>query len=491
MGSSTCVEQRPKAAQLHLLDDLLAEGEDLEPIMVRRSGWRNDIWDFKARDKNMDALLDEVSELNATDERAVAASNLAQVAVQALPLMVLEGQLYCRTGTTWQIMSKREFLIAAEENPPMQAVIHGFGGRSRSDFYERVTLQRSIQRNAADVQMPPSLIPCRDGVFDIETMRAREVRPDDYFFSCCDVSIKEVGRGSGDHFEQFMASVSPGNPAVRQQVLELIGIILSGYMPKKFFLLLGPRDTGKSQVMNLLRNLIGDQCTQSINDPNELSGPWMSGSLVGKRLCYCPDAARVALSQKSAAALKQLTGGDLIQANAKYKQPFTFRNEATIVFVSNHPLAMPRDEALESRLVTIPFSNSIPKERQVPNFSELLYQERGYIIGEAIRALKDLARRGFAFSRSDDVLPCPIEQDFSDSTIAQISRFVEQCCQLDSEGREYTDTLYTAFCNFTSKTDGSFISREVFSRELSSLFRELEPFRTSKQRGYCGIRLVK
>lgn len=480
--------------ELHRLDDLLDENDDLDPVLSLRNKPRADfnlIWDVGTETASADDIVMAAMEATAHDQIAAVTSDLAQAAAGALPLMVCRKQLYLQAGTVWTPLDKADFILAYQQDPRIQNALHSFSGHGLNDLYKKVLIQPMIQRDMKDVQMSPDLIPCRDGIFDLETMRAREVRPDDYFFSCCDISIKKIGRGSGDHFEQFMASVSPGNPAVRQQVLELIGIILSGYMPKKFFLLLGPRDTGKSQVMNLLRNLIGDQCTQSINDPNELSGPWMSGSLVGKRLCYCPDAARVALSQKSAAALKQLTGGDLIQANVKYKQPFTFRNEATIVFVSNHPLAMPRDEALESRLVTIPFSNSIPKERQVPNFSELLYQERGYIIGEAIRALKDLARRGFAFSRSDDVLPCPIEQDFSDSTIAQISRFVEQCCQLDSEGREYTDTLYTAFCNFTSETDGSFISREVFSRELSSLFRELEPFRTSKQRGYCGIRLVK
>ena len=95
-------------------------------------------------------------------------------------------------------------------------------------------IQPSIQRDIKDVQMPPSLIPCRDGVFDIETMRAREVRPDDYFFSCCDVPVEEIGKGSGEQFETFIASVSEGNPAVRQQVLEMIGTAISGYRPKTF-----------------------------------------------------------------------------------------------------------------------------------------------------------------------------------------------------------------------------------------------------------------
>lgn len=486
----TTYAERQKTIQKDQLDDLLPEDEELDPMLSRRNVRRNDIWDIQARGKNVDALLAEISELDAVDETAMAASNLAQVAVQNLPLMVLEGQLYCQIGSVWRPMSKREFVLAAEEDSRLQAALRGFNGRKLSDVYERVLLQRSIQRDAKEVEMPPSLIPCRDGVFDLDTMRSRHVRPDDYFFSCCNIGVDEIGMGSGERFEDFLALVAEENPVIRQQILEMIGIVISGYRPKKFFLLLGPRDTGKSQIMNLLRSLIGAQHTMSISEPNQLAGDFISGSLIGKRLCYCPDAARVNLSQKSAAMLKQLTGGDLMQANVKYRQSFTFINEATIVFVSNFPLQLPRDSALEDRLVTIPFTMSIPRERQVPNFSRILYKERGYIVGAAIEALRNLADRGFQFTGSDSTTYVPANT-VGGSALDQITQFVEERCQLDPDGKEYTDTLYQVFCEFSQGNGGILLSREVFSRSLSAAFRGLEPFRTAHQRGYRGIRLIR
>ena len=477
--------------ELHRLDDLLDENDDLDPVLSLRNKPHTDfnpIWDVGTETASADDIIMAAMEATAHDQIAAVTSDLAQAAAGTLPLMVCRKQLYLQAGTVWTPLDKADFILAYQQDPRIRNALHSFSGHGLNDLYKKVLIQPSIQRDIKDVQMPPSLIPCRDGVFDLETMRPRNVRPDDYFFSCCDVPVDEIGEGSGKHFENFLAFVGEGNPVIRQQILEMIGVIISGYMPKKFFLLLGPRDTGKSQIMNLLRNLIGDQCTQSISDPNELSGPWMSGSLIGKRLCYCPDAARVTFSQKSAAALKQLTGDDLIQANIKYKQPLTFRNEAKIVFVSNYPLMIPRDEAVESRILTIPFSVSIPKERQIPHFSELLYRERGYIVGAAIEALKDLADRHFQFTRADSVTQVPTCA-FGGSIMEQIARFVEERCQLDPDGKEYSDTLYQAFCAFSEGNGGSSVSREVFSRTLNSIVEGLESLHTSRQRGYRGIRL--
>lgn len=477
--------------ELHRLDDLLDENDDLDPVLSLRNKPRADfnlIWDVGTETASADDIVMAAMEATAHDQIAAVTSDLAQAAAGALPLMVCRKQLYLQAGTVWTPLDKADFILAYQQDPRIRNALHSFSGHGLNDLYKKVLIQPSIQRDIKDVQMPPSLIPCRDGVFDIETMCAREVRPDDYFFSCCDVPVEEIGKGSGEQFETFIAFVSEGNPAVRQQVLEMIGVIISGYMPKKFFLLLGPRDTGKSQIMNLLRNLIGDQYTQSISDPNELSGPWMSGSLIGKRLCYCPDAARVAFSQKSAAILKQLTGDDLIQANVKYKQPVVFRNEATIVFVSNFPLQLPRDSALEERLVTISFTTSIPKERQIPNFSRVLYGERGYIVGAAIEALKNLIDHGFRFTCAGSAVQFP-SSALGGSTLDQIARFVEERCQLDPDGKEYSDTLYQAFCAFSEESGGGSLSREVFSRNLKSIVKGLGPLHTSRARGYRGIRL--
>lgn len=222
----------------HRLDGLLEEDENFDPVLVRREGQGDNIWNFKVSGKSVEELLAEVSELGATDETAVAASNLARAAVQALPLMVLDRQLYYQTGNIWIPMDKNAFILAYEKDSWIRAALQGFNGRNLGDLYERVKLQPSIQREAADIQMPPSLIPCRDGVFDLGEMRPRKPGPDDYFFSCCDLSVEEIGQGYGDQFEAFMASVAEGNAAVRQQILEMIGTVISGFHPKNFFLAL-------------------------------------------------------------------------------------------------------------------------------------------------------------------------------------------------------------------------------------------------------------
>ena len=181
------------------------------------------------------------------------------------------------------------------------------------------------------------------------------------------------------------------DPSIRQRLLEIIGVILSGYMPKSFFVFIGPHDTGKSQVVSLLLKLITEDAVLSIPDPNTLSGEFGFSALPGKRLCYCPDAAEIAFSQKTVAAIKQLTGNDLLFLNRKYRDQTTFVNESKFLLISNHPLHGAFDEAFKRRAVVLPFQNSIPIHKQIQNLFEKLYAERGYIVHQALLALNALA----------------------------------------------------------------------------------------------------
>lgn len=244
------------------------------------------------------------------------------------------------------------------------------------------------------------------------------------FFSCNTLRTSEIDQGNGERFEAFMDDVSNGNPMIRQQVLELIGVIISVYMPKNFFLLVGPGDSGKSQILSFIKALVGDDFVHSLPTPNSLSDRWTFGALAGKRLCYCPDTACISLTQATVAAIKQMTGGDLLQGEIKNRPLFTFVNEATLVFVSNYPLYGSHDDALLNRLVTIPFLTPIPKERQIPNFSALISREKGYIVGQAIRALDALRRRNFDFTRTET--PALAEDQPCVNPGSMVARFVGQ-----------------------------------------------------------------
>ena len=442
--------------------------------------------------KSKDELLAGASRAAEGQELNMALSDLAELAVQELPLMVFERELYLRVRTIWVHID--EFDLAYElGNHEQFGLIASLGKRSRTELYQRVLMIPSIQCEADELRNDPSLIPCIDGIFDTRTMCPRQVSSRDHFFSSLNISAYEIGKGHGDTFEAFVHNLSAGDRCVRQRLLEIIGVILSGYMPKSFYVFIGPHDTGKSQVANLLRRLIGDKGVGSISDPNILSANFGFSMIPGKKLCYCPDAAEIPLSQGTVAAIKQVTGGDLLHLNRKYKEPVTFVNEAKLLFVSNHQLHGAIDDAMKQRAVVLPFQNSVPPSKQIPNLSDRLYDERGYIVYQAILALKELVSRDFeytpvagediAFSNSRTA-PSGSEDSFG------VRSFVLNCCILQEDARTATSALYAAYQVFCD-TNGyaACKSSAVFSRYLRQCYPDLQEANTAQARGVKGIKL--
>lgn len=164
------------------LSGLLSDSEDLSPVLAYRGPQRglfHDLWSIGKKSASMADLIEEVLERTAQDESAIITSNLAQAAAKTLPLIMLAGQLYYQAGSVWEPMDRNTFVLAYEEDPRIKEALQGINMRGLSDLFERVRLQASIQRDLDEVRMPPDLIPCRDGVFDLAEMHPRKTRPDD------------------------------------------------------------------------------------------------------------------------------------------------------------------------------------------------------------------------------------------------------------------------------------------------------------------------
>ena len=291
-----------------------------------------------------------------------------------------------------------------------------------------------------------------------------------------------------------MDNLSNGDMSARQRLLEIIGVILSGYMPKSFFVFIGPHDTGKSQVANLLRRLVGDKCVGSISDPNILSGDFGFSMLPGKKLCYCPDAAEIPFSKNTVAAVKQITGGDLLYLNRKYREPETFLNEAKLLFLSNHPLKGQFDEAMKRRAVIMPFQNTVPPSKQIPDLADKLYGERGYIVYQAISALRELTERDFEYTpvEGTDSGFYTSAAELMDNEALNVRYFVENCCVFRSDAKSAVSSLYKAyqaFCKRNGREPCNSIT--VFSKAFRQCYPHIEDFRTSSARGFIGIALCE
>lgn len=306
-------------------------------------------------------------------------------------------------------------------------------------------------------------------------------------FSYLDLDAETIGNCDGTHWKIFLDNLTDGNPALYQRILEVLGDILSGYPSKSFFFLVGESNTGKSQIANFLKGILGKSACAALNDVSQLGHQWTPATLFGKLLCICGDMPNAPLDSKTIGTIKQLTGDHLIRGERKYQNPFTFENTAKLLFVSNYPLQIPdqyREAALMNRLVAIPCHNPVPHDRQIPQLHLHLAREAGYIVALAMDALKELIARNGEFTP----LPAELEGEMVQiSDIEQdIKDFVDMCCILEPDAYISVRDMYSAFQTFIP---GSPLDKTQFSKLLCNLYPQIERGRSKDERRFCGIRL--
>lgn len=328
---------------------------------------------------------------------------------------------------------------------------------------------------------------CRDGLYDWHTGECLPHDSADYRFAVLDLEAASIGTCDGTHWELFLDSLTGGDDALRQRILEVIGVILSGFPSKSFFLLEGESGTGKSQLVNFLRDVLGESACLALNNLSQLGDRFTTGAIFGKLLCLCGDVPNAPLTAKAIGAIKQLTGDDLIRGEFKYKDIFTFENTAKLLFVSNYPLQIPdqeHEDALLDRLVAIPCRYPVPKERQIAGLHRLLHEEAGYIVHLAMEALIDLETRNGIFTPLPEALEYEAVQ--APDTEQTLRDFVQDCCQIEAG---VTSTVDEVFQAFRAYAPASTFDVAKFSKLLCRVFPEISRHRTGKVRSYQGIQL--
>lgn len=330
---------------------------------------------------------------------------------------------------------------------------------------------------------------CRDYMYDWRTGRCLPHNSKYQYFSYLDIDAESIGSCDGAHWEMFLDDMTGGDSILRQRILEMIGVILSGYPSKSFFFLTGESGTGKSQLVNFLRDVLGTSACVALNDISQLGQKWTTGSVFGKLLCLCGDVPDAPLDSRTIGTIKQLTGDDLIRGEFKYKDAFMFDNMAKLLFVSNYPLRIPnpeREQALLERLVVIPCRNPVARECQIPNLHELLYEEAGYIVDLAMRALADLDDRNGVFtSLPEDFGWEPAQVSNMDRAIME---FVHKYCVREEGASCWVSEVFQAFqAHFPEEN----LRDSQFSKALLRLFPEVKKVRSSSGRKYNGLRLAE
>lgn len=220
------------------------------------------------------------------------------------------------------------------------------------------------------------LVGLENGVYDLKAHAFRPGSSDDMISRCTgnvwwapkdrwnDPVVKDI--------QNFLRQVLP-DPETRRYVLTLFASFLDGKVTELFHLFVGCGGNGKSKLIDLFTFAMGQS-----SSGGGYCGNLPTSALTGKRACSSgpsPEFERLRgmrfvvvqepepKDRIQPGRLKELTGGDTIQARALHKAPIEFKPQFDIVMASNVLPKVPGDDGgLWRRMRVVRFKSRFRRE---------------------------------------------------------------------------------------------------------------------------------
>jgi len=200
------------------------------------------------------------------------------------------------------------------------------------------------------------------------------------------------------------------DPDQRLNLWMAMGYSVYPAMPyKKFFVIVGPPNSGKSTFLEFMKKALGRENTSSVT-LWQLLGPrseYYAMELYHKLANLADEGITSSVmrkSDKSFELLKALVGGASITARAPYGKPFSFQNYAKLFFVTNDESVvdvLSEDLAVANRVVVIRFKGRFKEDH---GFKDRLLKEATRALPVFLVALRVLKKSAFVQLNTTDLV---------------------------------------------------------------------------------------
>lgn len=337
--------------------------------------------------------------------------------------------------------------------------------------------ETSLCVHNANFDADNNLFGVRNGVIELDTMQFRDGKPDDFITkqSCAEYDAK----ATCENWEKFLEQVQP-DAEVRKWLQKFLGYAMSGTGKEQIFAVFyGNGSNGKGVTINTLKPVFGDYFktaqfdTFVVKDKSQIRTD--IAVLNKSRIVIANEGADGAKLDEG--IVKQMTGEDEITTRFLYGAEFSFKPSFINILVTNHkPVITGTDNGIWRRVVLVPWSVLITKDKADKNLSEKLAKEQNGILNWLLKGYQLYKEEGLTLP---SILANANESYRKDSDV--LGAWLEEDCDIEQGNWESTSELYKAY-EAWSKRSGH---RAMSQKTLGDKFRE-RGFETAKKKGERG-----
>jgi len=337
--------------------------------------------------------------------------------------------------------------------------------KSKLNYIKDVMKQLEYEsfKTPGELQQNHKLINLSNGMLDIQNNKL--LPHDKEYYSRVQIPIEFDPNAKCPRYQKFLKEIFKDDPKKIEALQDFSGYCL---YPEIFIhaalLFIGSGANGKSVFINTFAKVFGKENVSAL-DPHQFSNGFLLGTLKNKLLNVSSEVQTK--SPIESKILKQVISGDLVQADIKYKEPFTFRPIAKHIFSMNEvPLISDRTYAMKRRLIILKFNQTFYGKKEDKRLESKLADELPGILNCCLEGLTRVLENE-SITMSDQMIE---DKKAFIGAMNPVLHFVDAACVLKDEALVIKNDLYQRHKSWCDESGLKPLTKIKFYEQLLSDF---------------------
>ncbi|WP_228725095.1 phage/plasmid primase, P4 family [Caproicibacter fermentans] len=320
-----------------------------------------------------------------------------------------------------------------------------------------------VDKTVREINVNPYIMNFKNGLYNVMT---DEFLPHDpKYLSTIRLGGNYNPEAQCPIFMRYLSDILPESEVPLIQ--EILGYFLVPVnKAQKSFVIVGKGDSGKSTFLSVVQDVLLGADNVSTLTWQALDEKFATVQLFGKLANVFADLPSENI--RDTGTFKAITGEDYISAQHKFKEYFSFKPFARLLFSCNSvPKSYTdRSDGFYRRLMLIRFDQAIPEDKRDPNLKEKLAAEADGILAWSMAGLRHLKENSYRFSETQRTKAELASYKAENSSALA---FVGECCEIKGGYTCMSEDLFSAYQEYCSANALKPVSQIRFNRELEAI----------------------